>query len=150
MFFGKNTKSLTFYRGLTPGMLETTSKVTPQPGMVLRVDILLRKLWAKPWRPGLTLTQILFLSTSCMSAGWLSWTTTRTVRYTRCSGHAPPRLSWGHSWTVESHDASAFTCRVGQTQPVTETIPKTDSRNSSEKKLMQVHPHLSIIVFDDL
>lgn len=28
---------------LTPGMLETTSKVTPQPGMVLLVDILLRK-----------------------------------------------------------------------------------------------------------
>lgn len=55
--------------GLTPGMLETTSKVTPQPGTVLRVDILLRKLWANPWRPGLTLTQILFLSTSCMSAG---------------------------------------------------------------------------------
>lgn len=98
---------------LTPGMLETTSKVTPQPGMVLRVDILRRKLCAKPWRPGFTLTQILFLRTSCMSAGWLSCTTTRTVRYTRCSGHAPPRLSWGLSWTVESHDASALTCSGG-------------------------------------
>jgi len=32
----------------TPGMLETTSKVTPQPGNVLLVDILLKKFWAKP------------------------------------------------------------------------------------------------------
>lgn len=32
----------------TPGMLETTSKVTPQPGIVLLVDILLKKFWAKP------------------------------------------------------------------------------------------------------
>lgn len=34
---------------LTPGMLETISKVTPQPGTLLRWDILFRRLWAKPW-----------------------------------------------------------------------------------------------------
>lgn len=33
---------------LTPGMLETISKVTPQPGTLLRWDILFSRLWAKP------------------------------------------------------------------------------------------------------
>lgn len=115
-------------------MLETISKVTPQPGTppLLRGDILFSRLWAKPWRgteasdaaggesamasaalgpltclPA-TLTQMRFLSTSCMWAGCDSPTSALTVRYTRWSA-AVTRLSWGHSWTVESQEASAFT-----------------------------------------
>lgn len=37
-----------------------------------------------------------------------------------------------------------------QTLLVNETVPQMDSGDSSEKYLMQLHPHLSIVVFDDL
>lgn len=47
--FGFHSDFNEIFHMLTPGMLETTSKVTPQPGMVLLVDILLRKFWAKPY-----------------------------------------------------------------------------------------------------
>lgn len=46
---------------LTPGMLEMISNVTPQPGMVLRWDILFSRLWAKPCH---TKPQHFFISTN--------------------------------------------------------------------------------------
>ena len=59
----------------------------------------------RPW----TLTQMRLRNTSCMSAGWLSWTVTRTMRNTR-SSTGVPLLSWGQPCTAESQEASAFTC----------------------------------------
>ncbi|KAG7268011.1 hypothetical protein CRUP_025885 [Coryphaenoides rupestris] len=88
--------------GDSDGRGRTTSKVTPQPGMELRVDMRFRRFWAKPGRPGFTWTHRRFLSTSCISAGWLSCTATRSVRSKKSSSSSPVRAE--ASWDSTVHE----------------------------------------------
>lgn len=67
-----------------------------------------------------------------MSAGWLSWTVTRTIRNTRSSAGVP-LLSWGQLCTAESHEASAFTWRQAEC-----TFPSPPKTRKPHKETSQL------------
>lgn len=79
----------------------------------------------------------------------------KLYHYSYCQVHPllrprPPATELGAFMDGGVPRRLCFHLRGRQTRLVNETAPIKDSRNSSENDLMQVHPHLSVVVFDNL